>query len=217
MNAGPDEGSQMIEDAARRKEGGMMLEADIGETQLATVGLAMTEQLGQQAQGTGPTVDVGLVHHPGHDHGLLGHAIVQEMEANVRRYEAPARTIQQLIPPLQSHVPLTHRMVTLTTDQDSHHLLLQQRCRRTLDRARPLFMQRPPSAAEITMSEGTACVVTTAPLTMATTLSLWRTCQYCALACQDHPRPHHPTPPCPLSQHCPKSRTTQKPQAWSVL
>lgn len=194
----------------------MMLETDIGETQLGIVGLEMTEHPGQLEHGTGHTVAVDLGHPPGHDHGLLGHAIVQEMEANVRRYGAQAHTVQQPIPPRQSHAPLTHHMVTLTTDQDSHPLLHQQRCRQMLGRARPLSMQRPPSAAVITMSEGTACVVTTAPLTMATTLSLWRTCQYCALACQDRPRPRRPTPPCPLSQHCPKSRTTQKPQAWSV-
>lgn len=190
--------------------------AGIGEMLLAAVGLAMTEQLGQQAHGIGRTVAVALDRLHGHDHGLLGHEIVQEMEANVQKYEARARTVQRQIPPRQSPVPLKRHMVTLTTGQGSRHLQHQQQCRRMLGRVRPLFIRRPPSAVEIMMSVGTVCVATTAPLTTATTPSLWRTCQYFVLACQGHPRPRHPTPPCPLSQQCPKSLITQRLQAWNV-
>ncbi|KAL1432840.1 hypothetical protein MTO96_013040 [Rhipicephalus appendiculatus] len=196
-NAGPDDASQMTEDVAQRKGGGTMPAADIGETLHAVAGLVMTEQLGQQAHGIGHTAAVGLGHPPGHDHDHLGHAIVREMEANVQRCGAQGRTVRRPILPRQSPVPLTPHMGTLTTDQDSHHPPHQQRYHQMPGRAPPLFMQRPPSAAEITMSVGTACVATTAPLTMAMTLSLWRTCQYCALACRGHPRPRHPTLPCP--------------------
>lgn len=181
-----------------------MQAADIGETLHAVAGLVMTEQLDQQARGIVRTVAVVLAHLLGHVHDLLSHAIVQEMGANVRRCGARGRTVQRRIPPRQSLVPLTPHMVTLTIDQDSRHPPPQQRYHQMLDRVLPLFLQRPPSAAEITMSVGTACVATTAPLTMATTPSLWRTCQYYALACQGRPRPRNPTLPCPLSQHCPK-------------
>lgn len=178
--------------------------ADIGETPHAAVGQVMTAQLGQQARGIVRTVAVDLGHPPGHDHDLLDHAIVREMEANVRRCGARGHTARRPIPPRRSPVPLTPHMVTLTTDQDSPHPPHQQQFHQMPGRVLPLFIQRPPSDAEITMSVGTACVATTAPLTMATTPSLWRMCQYCALACQGHPRPRHPTLPCPLSQHCPK-------------
>ncbi|KAH8025709.1 hypothetical protein HPB51_010793 [Rhipicephalus microplus] len=76
-----------------------------------------------------------------------------QMGANVRRCGARGRTVQRRIPPRQSPVPLTPHMVTLTIDQDSHHPPPQQRYHQMPDRVLPLFLQRPPSAAEITMEE----------------------------------------------------------------